>query len=154
MLRLSSKIRQSQDVDGNSAFDPVLCELMLQWFCPRGGVVVLDPFAGISIAGMVASLLGFEYRGVELSEPQVKANRKQAAKFAAEPRPIWHHGDAREIATLCKGVAADFIFTTPPYPGIERYSDGYHPGGPVAPVRMRQQPSVRDPEEMRYGSSS
>lgn len=30
---------------GTSEFDPVLCELLIRWFCPVGGKVV-DPFAG------------------------------------------------------------------------------------------------------------
>ena len=33
---------------GTSVFCPVLCELMLRWFCPAGGSV-LDPFAGGSV---------------------------------------------------------------------------------------------------------
>ena len=42
---------------GTSIFDPVLCELAYRWFCPPGGVV-LDPFAGGSVRGIVASKLG------------------------------------------------------------------------------------------------
>jgi hypothetical protein len=47
-----------------SIFDPVLCELAYRWFCPPGGQV-LDPFAGGSVRGVVASLLGFRYWGCE-----------------------------------------------------------------------------------------
>jgi hypothetical protein len=42
---------------GTSIFDPVLCELAYAWFSPPGGIV-LDPFAGGSVRGMVASKLG------------------------------------------------------------------------------------------------
>jgi Fe-S-cluster containining protein len=62
---------------GTSIFDPVLCELMYRWFCPPGGTV-LDPFAGGSVRGIVAGMLGRRYWGCDLSEAQVKANRQQA----------------------------------------------------------------------------
>jgi hypothetical protein len=59
-----------------SIFDPVLCELVYRWFCPPGGVV-LDPFAGGSVRGVVAACLGLQYVGVDLSQRQVAANREQ-----------------------------------------------------------------------------
>ena len=42
---------------GTSIFDPVLCEIAYRWFCPPAGRV-LDPFAGGSVRGIVAALLG------------------------------------------------------------------------------------------------
>jgi len=61
---------------GTSIFDPVLCELVYRWFCPPGGLV-LDPFAGGSVRGIMASMLGRRYTGVELRAEQVEANRQQ-----------------------------------------------------------------------------
>lgn len=61
---------------GTSIFDPVLCELAYRWFAPPGGVV-LDPFAGGSVRGIVAAALGRRYVGVELRGEQVAANRAQ-----------------------------------------------------------------------------
>lgn len=66
---------------GKSIFDPVLCELVYRWFCPPGGVV-LDPFAGGSVRGLVAGMLGHAYYGCDLSAGQVAANEQQAAAFA------------------------------------------------------------------------
>lgn len=51
---------------GTSIFDPVLCELMYSWFCPQGGQII-DPFAGGSVRGIVASVLGYRYWGCDLS---------------------------------------------------------------------------------------
>ena len=39
---------------GISVFDPVLTELMYNWFCPENGTI-LDPFAGGSVRGIVAN---------------------------------------------------------------------------------------------------
>lgn len=61
---------------GTSIFDPVLCELAYRWFCPQGGTV-LDPFAGGSVRGIVAAVLGRQYIGVDLSQRQIEANRAQ-----------------------------------------------------------------------------
>lgn len=61
-----------------SIFDPVLCEVAYRWFCPPGGVV-LDPFAGGSVRGLVANRLGRRYFGVDLRPEQVESNRAQWA---------------------------------------------------------------------------
>jgi DNA modification methylase len=45
---------------GTSIFDPVLCELAYRWFCPPGGLV-LDPFAGGSVRGIVAAIEYIKY---------------------------------------------------------------------------------------------
>jgi hypothetical protein len=65
---------------GTSIFDPVLAELAYRWFCPRAGRV-LDPFAGGSVRGLVASRLGLFYCGIDLSEGQLEANRAQAGRI-------------------------------------------------------------------------
>ena len=106
---------------GTSIFDPVLCEIAYRWFCPQGGTV-LDPFAGGSVRGIVASQLGRAYVGIELRAEQVTANQAQAA-LGAGPAPQWITGDSRDIATLAKGVDADLIFRCPPYWNLEVYSD-------------------------------
>lgn len=62
---------------GTSVFDPVLCELLYRWFAPLRGRV-LDPFAGGSVRGIVASLLGLEYTGLDLNDAQIEEDRKQA----------------------------------------------------------------------------
>jgi DNA modification methylase len=107
---------------GTSIFDPVLCELVYRWFCTPGGIVI-DPFAGGSVRGIVASHLGLQYIGIDLRPEQIEANREQAARIAKDPQPVWIVGDSRNIGTLCTDVKADLIFSCPPYADLERYSD-------------------------------
>jgi hypothetical protein len=108
---------------GTSIFDPVLCELAYRWFCPPAGLV-LDPFAGGSVRGIVASKLGRQYVGVDLSARQIAANREQADAICTEPVPVWHEGDSRGVGKVVgAGTAADFVFSCPPYGNLERYSD-------------------------------
>ena len=107
---------------GTSIFDPVLCELAYSWFSPKGGTV-LDPFAGGSVRGIVASRLGRQYIGVELRAEQVEANRLQGDDLCPDLPPVWHTGDSRNIDRICHDVEADFVFSCPPYADLEVYSD-------------------------------
>ena len=111
---------------GTSIFDPVVCEIAYRWFCPPGGAV-LDPFAGGSVRGIVASKLGRPYTGIDLRAEQIDANQAQAALICGEPMPRWVCGDSREVipALAQNGIAPqfDFIFSCPPYADLEVYSD-------------------------------
>lgn len=115
---------------GTSIFDPVLCELAYRWFSPAAGVV-LDPFAGGSVRGLVAAILGRRYTGNDLSEVQIKANMDQAAEFierglitdALTNAPQWSTGDSADWVGTLTPESADMIFTCPPYYDLERYSD-------------------------------
>lgn len=124
----------NSNFDGTSIFDPVLCELAYRWWCPPGGQV-LDPFAGGSVRGIVASRSGRRYWGCDLAADQVAANRVQAAEICLpdQPVPTWINGDSLKVLTAGFGrgasgapqmvPSADVIFSCPPYADLERYSD-------------------------------
>jgi ParB-like chromosome segregation protein Spo0J len=111
-----------------SIFDPVLCEIAYRWFAPRAGMV-LDPFAGGSVRGIVAAKLGLRYRGHELRSEQCAANEAQRAAIlgSGDSGIEWIAGDSRKTLAPSKGkkpkAEADLIFTCPPYADLERYSD-------------------------------
>lgn len=114
--------RGNDDGSGTSIFDPVLCELAYRWFSPKFGNV-LDPFAGGSVRGIVASHTGRQYVGVDLREEQIKANQEQAAILCSDPMPVWITGDSVDIIDHAKDYLADLIFSCPPYGNLEVYSD-------------------------------
>jgi len=99
-----------------SVFDPVLTEKMYNWFTPPHGSI-LDPFSGGSVRGIVATELGFEYTGIDLSQKQIEANRLQSDV------PNWIVGDSAEKLHDEEDESYDFIFTCPPYHDLEIYSD-------------------------------
>ena len=105
-----------------SEFDPVLTEIFYRWLVPPGGVV-LDPFAGGSVRGLVAAFTGRNYTGVDLSTKQIEENQKQAALHNFENPPVWLAGDSHKITTICQNVAADFLLSCPPYHDLEKYSN-------------------------------
>lgn len=107
-----------------SVFDPVLCEIAYRWFSPKGGVI-LDPFAGGSVRGIVAALLNRQYIGCDLRQEQVTANQEQWKELNqdSEYLPVWICGDSKDIAEHAQSIEADLIFTCPPYADLEVYSD-------------------------------
>ena len=109
---------------GTSVFDPVLCEIAYKWFNVDNGSV-LDPFAGGSVRGVVASRLGHKYVGHELRTEQVLVNRAQAKTICPAdeyPHPEWIDGDSNVTLDANKD-SFDFILTCPPYADLEVYSD-------------------------------
>jgi hypothetical protein len=116
---------------GTSIFDPVLCELLVRWFCPPEGCII-DPFAGGSVRGIVSGVLGRTYLGVDLSAAQIAENERQAAyvfradgQFRNARRPEWVLGDSSRIASVevMPRGGADFLLSCPPYFDLEQYSD-------------------------------
>lgn len=110
---------------GISVFDPTLCECVYRWFSAPGSQVV-DPFAGGSVRGVVAGMLGRNYWGCDLRQEQVEANNVQAEEIIGQPhgevlRPQWVCGDS--TVKLAESPEADLIFSCPPYGDLERYSD-------------------------------
>lgn len=108
-----------------SLYDPVLCELMIKWFCRPGGIV-LDPFCGFSIGGIVASCLGRRFVGVDISAEQVKSNQEAGERVCGsnEFPPVWLCGDSANIAkVLPTGFEADMLLGCPPYADLEQYSE-------------------------------
>lgn len=104
-----------------SIFDPVVCELAYRWWA-KPGDIVLDPFAGGSVRGIVASVMGLKYYGIELREEQVVANRAQINdKTTGKFKPRWVVGDS--LVEAPKAPECDFIFSCPPYGDLEVYSD-------------------------------
>lgn len=108
-----------------SIFDPVLCELSYKWFnIPKGEI--LDPFAGGSVRGIVARLLGYTYLGIDLSEKQIIANKenaRQVLKDDYDEKLKWVNDDSMNMDLYIKDESVDMIFSCPPYFDLEVYSD-------------------------------
>lgn len=113
---------KGMNLTGTSIFDPVLCEIVYNWFCPEGGIV-FDPFAGGSVRGVTAEMLGRHYIGIDLSQRQVDANQQNADRLGV--CPAWHCDDSRNMDVYIPDGSADLVFSCPPYHNLETYSD--HP---------------------------
>lgn len=120
-------------IDGVSVFDPVLAELVVRWWSAPGDVV-LDPFAGGPVRGVVTGCAGREYHGVDLRAEQVQDDEDVAVEYAGLIRagtgdtpgilPSYYVGDAAELGAVedLPGLV-DLVFTCPPYGDLEKYSD-------------------------------
>lgn len=122
---------------GVSVFDPVLCEVLIAWYSARNDLI-LNPFAGESVPGIVAGVTERRYRGFDVRPEQVVANQQQARaiweRLKYEQRqPEWEHlvNGSRDLDwwhqqySTAGGVrdTYDFIFSCPPYGDLEVYSD-------------------------------
>ena len=123
----SARGEQAKEAERTSTFDPLLCELMYKWFSNEGDKI-LDPFAGGSVRGIVASSLNREYVGIDLSYEQVVANIEQfkdvSSRYNLPQSPVWIQQDSEE---WLKGAVYsthiyDMVFTCPPYYNLERYT--------------------------------
>ena len=112
--------KAGKGITGTSIFDPVLCEIIYNWYSPEGGVV-FDPFAGGSVRGVVAEMLGRHYIGIDLSQRQVDANQANADRLGV--CPAWHCDDSRNMDAYIPDGSADLVFSCPPYHNLEQYSD-------------------------------
>lgn len=124
-------IRHGETSEGKapstSVFDPVLCELAYKWFCPPMGKI-LDPFAGGSVRGIVASYLGFGYTGIDIRKEQIEENEKQRKEILGDMecgQLDWICDDAEHVLSTIgdNKELYDFAFTCPPYFDLEVYSD-------------------------------
>ena len=104
-----------------SIFDPVLCEVIYNWFAIQNGTI-LDPFAGGSVRGIVANYLNYQYTGIELRERQVLSNQGQGLEIIPNKIPEWIVGDSNKELNNMDRVF-DFVFSCPPYYDLETYCD-------------------------------
>ena len=124
--------KADKDMPSISIFDPALCEVMYKWFCPDGGLI-LDPFAGGAVRGIVANFMGYHYTGIDIRPEQIEDNRNQALDILpVNNQPQWYVGDSNKLlgnwVTECEDWKEgcghyDFIFSCPPYADLEVYSD-------------------------------
>lgn len=122
--RIYSKGKERLFDRKTSVFDPVLCEIVYDWFCVRNGSI-LDPFAGGSVRGIVANYKGHKYLGIELRSEQFEENFKQTKDVLGDYNTDdinWILGDSDEMLDNLKETY-DLIFTCPPYFDLEIYSE-------------------------------
>jgi len=110
-----SKINQ-----GTSKFDPVLAEIIYEWYMKKNGKYVLDPFSGGNIRGIMAELKGYKYIGFEVRKEQVEIDIEHAKQVGVEPKFI--HDSSLNVLKYFNQPFFDMVFTCPPYYNLEVYS--------------------------------
>ncbi len=125
----SARGAEAKEAERTSTFDPVVCEIIYKWFTrnkPHKSVI-LDPWAGGSVRGIVANALGLNYIGIDLSETQIITNYTQLDEFVHKYGEIgtteWIAGDSVGVLDLVGEQKFDLIFTCPPYYNLEKYSN-------------------------------
>lgn len=123
LMKDESKCKGHKVHDGTSIFDPALAEIIYNWFCVPCGLI-LDPFAGGSVRGIVANYLGYKYTGVDIRQEQIDSNREQALNILPlTNQPQWYVGDSNIFLDTEFTHKFDLLFSCPPYADLEKYSD-------------------------------
>lgn len=121
--RVKEGIKENTTTMQTSVFDPVLCEICYRWFNVDNGKI-LDPFAGGSVRGIVANVLGYDYIGIDLSERQIKSNYENANELYCDMNKLkWINDDSLNVDKYIDDDSVDMIFTCPPYFDLEIYSE-------------------------------
>ena len=112
---------------GVSVFHPLVCRFGYENYTKEGDMV-LDPFCGGSVRGIMAGELGRGYVGFDLRQEQIDENEEQAAKVEwtdGKIKPKWIVSDSVNLdRNLPTDFEANLVFTSPPYSlGLEHYSD-------------------------------
>jgi hypothetical protein len=112
---------------GVSVFHPLVCRFGYENYTEEGDMI-LDPFCGGSVRGIMAGELCRGYIGFDLRQEQIDENEEQAAKVdwtGTNVKPKWVVSDSVDLDQHLPGdFEADLIFTSPPYSmGLEHYSD-------------------------------
>ena len=81
--RRMDKYAGKGEFNGTSAFSPVLCEVVYKWFTTPNSKI-FDPFAGGIVRGAMASIMGFDYTGLDISAEQCQSNRQEYEKFLSK----------------------------------------------------------------------
>uniref|UniRef100_A0A6M3KX37 site-specific DNA-methyltransferase (cytosine-N(4)-specific) n=1 Tax=viral metagenome TaxID=1070528 RepID=A0A6M3KX37_9ZZZZ len=121
-----SKARKEMAI---SRFPQNVGQLLVKFYCPRGGIVY-DPFAGHNSRMQLCYELGRCYHGFDVSITFMKANIKirqllyKAGKGRLIPNEAWIRLELQSSDdTGLPDDYADFTVTSPPYWDIEYYGD-------------------------------
>lgn len=104
-----------------SLLDPVLCEIIVSWFGLGKGTKCVNPFAGDTTFGHVATFKGCEFVGIEIRAEQVALNERKMA--AANLPAKYICDDGQNILKHVEPNSQDLLFCCPPYYDLEVYSD-------------------------------
>ena len=110
--------------NGVSTFDPVLAEIIYEWFIPRECARVFDCFAGGITKGAVAVAKGHSFTGIDIRPSQVEVNKEKSEEFSGDNQHLRHFcDDARNLLKYIGVATQDLFISCPPYYNLEVYSD-------------------------------
>lgn len=102
-----------------SIFPAPLMEYILVRYGGGKGNKILDPFAGGPPRGIVASLMGYEYHGVDVRQEAIDEDRAVCKKLGLDAH--YYLGDACILDIPVTDF--DVCISCPPYYNLEVYSD-------------------------------
>lgn len=105
-----------------AVFDPVLLEVLSDWYCPHGGKI-LDTFNGSHVSAGVFQTLGYKYTGIDIRQNIIDQNiLKLEGILEKDNMPTFLCGDSNEVLESLLFEEFDFYNSCPPYAFLVKYS--------------------------------
>lgn len=105
----------------HSVFPAPLVEWILLRYAPQGGTV-LDAFAGGPPRGVVSTIMGYKYTGIDIRQEQIDENERVLGNLGLRGAR-YYLDDGRFMSSARDLPPFDFALTCPPYYNLETYSD-------------------------------
>lgn len=104
----------------HSVFPAPLMEMIIVRYGGKQGSHILDAFAGGPPRGLVSTIMGYRYTGLEIRQEQIDENMALLKKLKLTGA-AYVKSDGRFLDSL--GDKFDCAITCPPYYDLEKYSD-------------------------------
>jgi DNA modification methylase len=98
-----------------SKFHPDLAEFCIKYWSNENDLII-DPFAGRATRGIVALKLGRKYHGYEVAPSTYALTKPKIEALGG----LLYQSDGCQLKEIPDNTA-DFVFTCPPYQGLEKY---------------------------------
>lgn len=127
-------LKSAIKIASEAVFDPVLCEVGYTWYCNNPNTSknytegrkgrIIDFFNGSCVSGIVATMMGYDFTGIDIRETVIKQNYEHAKSIGLNPLPNWLIGDSNKVLDeLVFEEEYDLLFSCPPYADLVEYSE-------------------------------
>ena len=109
-------------IASEAVFDPMLLEVLADWYCPEGGSII-DPFNGSHVSAGVFSKLGYKYTGIDIRQQIIDQNNEKLSRICPELSWTYLCGPSQFVLDELAFEEFDLFNSCPPYANLVRYSN-------------------------------
>lgn len=108
-------------IASEAVFDPMLLEVLSDWYCPLGGSII-DPFNGSHVSAGVFQTLGYKFTGIDVRQKIINQNNEKLSKIIPGNLPTYLCGDSNNVLDEIFYEQFDMLNSCPPYADLVKYS--------------------------------
>lgn len=105
-----------------AVFDPLLLDILFDWYCPEGGRI-FDPFNGSHVSAGVCHKRGYQYTGIDVRPQIIAQNKEKLKKIFPLFEPHYLCGNSKHVLDELIFEEPYHLFNScPPYANLVKYS--------------------------------